>query len=478
MKNKILLLLMILLSLKAYAESLFPKTEINSLNNQKLETQVWNAEDSELSLLEKKIINELYKSPKSTFIHYLLSHLYMRFFIASNDITYLNQSFDLAQQAVQLDEKSPFGYIAMIEVLEIMQKHQEAQTILDKAIHIIHDSSWHLKFVQIKILSVKRSTTDTLNDLILLAKEGDVNNDIILPFLVDLMRFSFKESQQFSFLELLKNIHHPVIEQALAEELLLKGNYSSAHHLYKKIIASQNENKAAKINDAEILRRHLKKPMNAIKLLKTIKLEKNSSLQSKLDLQFGLSFLSLKNFDRAKKYFLSLVKTSQNLQTDLSIIIFHYKEMHLFPELTDLLTQIILKTPWFSGLYAELGEIQWSKFKKYDEAKEFYEKAIELEPQRSDYHQNLGLIFYFQKKYTDALLSFEKSLTLDPANSVTLYNKACVLALLNDKQGSLHSLKEALYFDESLKAKALHDPDFKFLHANPQFIEITRRLEI
>ena len=86
-----------------------------------LEFEVWTAEDSELFKIEKKIVEQIQLFPYSAKAHYLLSHLYFRMYSNSpSELYLLKGSSDMAEQAIDLDKKSDFGYIALADVLDLM----------------------------------------------------------------------------------------------------------------------------------------------------------------------------------------------------------------------------------------------------------------------------------------------------------------------------------------------------------------------
>jgi tetratricopeptide (TPR) repeat protein len=80
---------------------------------------------------------------------------------------------------------------------------------------------------------------------------------------------------------------------------------------------------------------------------------------------------------------------------------------------------------WFDKAY------QASLAGKYDEAIEFYKKAIGINPDFASAHANLGVTYMNKGRLEEALVTLQKALALDAQNAGTHYN----LGLVYDKMG-------------------------------------------
>ena len=80
---------------------------------------------------------------------------------------------------------------------------------------------------------------------------------------------------------------------------------------------------------------------------------------------------------------------------------------------------------WFDKAY------QASLAGKYDEASDYYQKAIGINPDFAAAHANLGLTYMHKEKLDKALVSLQKAIALDAQNAGAHYN----LGLLYDTMG-------------------------------------------
>jgi tetratricopeptide (TPR) repeat protein len=64
----------------------------------------------------------------------------------------------------------------------------------------------------------------------------------------------------------------------------------------------------------------------------------------------------------------------------------------------------------------------------WDEAIQWYRRAVELDPKNPDASTDLGVSLYYTNKADEALAQFERSLKINPKHTKTLLNKGIVLA--------------------------------------------------
>jgi len=90
---------------------------------------------------------------------------------------------------------------------------------------------------------------------------------------------------------------------------------------------------------------------------------------------------------------------------------------------------------------AELG--------RYDDSKKTYLRALELEPEFSELHNNLGLLYLKMKKLDEAVLSFEESIKKNVNNALAYVNLGNALIELEKYDDAVSAYNRALEIDPS-----------------------------
>lgn len=85
--------------------------------------------------------------------------------------------------------------------------------------------------------------------------------------------------------------------------------------------------------------------------------------------------------------------------------------------------------------------------KLYDEAEIQYKKAIELYPNLSDTHNNLGLLYYEQKKYLEAEAEYKKAMEINPKHKGAHFNLGILYKELKQYKKAEESLKKSIELD-------------------------------
>ncbi len=91
--------------------------------------------------------------------------------------------------------------------------------------------------------------------------------------------------------------------------------------------------------------------------------------------------------------------------------------------------------------YSNLG-VALFDLKRYDEAKEAFRKAIELNPEHEDAYNNLGNLFNQQERYKKAEEAYRKAIELNPKYARAYYNLGI---LLSDEKLKRYEEAEAIY---------------------------------
>ena len=75
------------------------------------------------------------------------------------------------------------------------------------------------------------------------------------------------------------------------------------------------------------------------------------------------------------------------------------------------------------------------KIPNRNEAKKCFEKALELEPNKSDFHVSMGLCCFHFKEFEQAIECFDKAREINPFDEkIQLIKSKCYLDGLNNRQ--------------------------------------------
>jgi tetratricopeptide (TPR) repeat protein len=113
------------------------------------------------------------------------------------------------------------------------------------------------------------------------------------------------------------------------------------------------------------------------------------------------------------------------------------------------------------------------KTDRFQDARRFYQKALNLDPGYVDALNNLGVIYIHEKDYLAAQSSLEKAILLKPSYVDPYYNLSCLYALKGEVGESLTHLKKAVMLDRSVRDWARRDTDLKNLWELTEFKNIT-----
>ena len=95
-----------------------------------------------------------------------------------------------------------------------------------------------------------------------------------------------------------------------------------------------------------------------------------------------------------------------------------------------------------------LGELNYD-IENYDKAIEYYNKALEIEPDDPGTMSNLGLAYVCKENYKEAILLYRKSLNIDPEDSITWDNIGLAYEYNNEFEKAKDAYQKALDFDPS-----------------------------
>jgi tetratricopeptide (TPR) repeat protein len=97
--------------------------------------------------------------------------------------------------------------------------------------------------------------------------------------------------------------------------------------------------------------------------------------------------------------------------------------------------------------YLNLKGLVLTELGKYEDSKNAYVAALELEPEFSELHNNLGLLFLKMKKLDEAVVSFEESVKKNVNNALAYINLGKALIELERYDDALSAYNRALEID-------------------------------
>ena len=443
-----------------------------------LEIQAWIADDSDLIELENKIVREIQKNPKSAYHHYLLSHTYVRIFALNpSRLDLLNKASALADQAIQLSPKMEFGYLALADIMDIMGKSEHGMAILtDAKTKLSSKPSWRFDFTIARLSAAHQDFELVLDKIDSCLNYPKTKKDIVIPYVITVLQANFENERLHEALaKWNKKYPHQLFDLMQAVTLTELKQYQKAHQIYTQLRKDNPMFEEAIINDAVLLYKHLDKPELARKLLNdALKISSGSDdVFAVIHAHLGSVALATKNYDQARKHYVtSVTSTSQQVLT-VEYILTIYKEHDAFSHLASVLEDIVIEIPGHAELYALLGELYSEKLEQHDLAAKSYKNAAILSPDNGQILTSLGLTYYKMKSYQKAIQAFDAAVRLNPDDSIALYNKACVLALINRSDEALLVLNRAIQLNPSLQKMAQEDSDFINVKDLPHFRLIT-----
>ena len=123
----------------------------------------------------------------------------------------------------------------------------------------------------------------------------------------------------------------------------------------------------------------------------------------------------------------------------------------------------------FSIAYAEDSEgyikadvwskiaFQLEKAGNYEQAKEYYQKAVDLDPNKYEAYTNLGLIYVREGEYVKAIKCYQKTIELIPDDWRCYYNLGVVYNNMGDEENALKQVVELREINENERADELKE---------------------
>jgi tetratricopeptide (TPR) repeat protein len=444
-----------------------------------LEKKVWLAEDQDLPSLEREIARIIQTTPRSAMAHYLMAMVLKRSFAQDpGDLLFLKQASQTAQQAIDLDPTQSYGYIALADLLDLMGNGDKGLALLTEIeTSGIAEPNWRFYFTRARLQASDSNAIKTLGMLETALSFVDTQKEIIIPYVVALLRVEYKGRRLERELQTWqKKYPSNLFKLTLAIEYGEAKKFTKANKLYTEILASDPHNREAKINNAILHYRNLKNPKLALKMFDEVVKDKTDNLPAPVmaivQSHIGAAHVAARNFKSANTSFEEALRLDQDNLNLLDFIARTYKTQMADGELVKFIKNYNKRQAGSGVMYALLAETLSEKLGQHDEAIEAFGDAIVLDPDRSDYYNGMGLAFYRKKQYRVALEVFTEATKIDPNDAVAAYNEACVLSLLNRKPEALARLKDAVSLDPKLLETAQTDTDLNNIRQESDFNEI------
>ncbi len=135
--------------------------------------------------------------------------------------------------------------------------------------------------------------------------------------------------------------------------------------------------------------------------------------------------------------------------------------------------RLIARHPQDDENWIGRGQILYS-LERYTEACGSFDKALELNPSRTDVLGMKASALAKLGQYDLAISTLNSSLERGPNNANAIYNRACLYCLKGDKANALADLKHAIELNPRLRKHAPTDEDFKSLWEDVEFIALTK----
>lgn len=104
------------------------------------------------------------------------------------------------------------------------------------------------------------------------------------------------------------------------------------------------------------------------------------------------------------------------------------------------LENILVEEPTFGKAYNHMGWMYETKFRNYQKAEEFYQRALDCSPEYSPIYTNYSILLSTLGKFDKLEMLIEKGLTVAGVDKANLYNEK---GIMREQQGRFNEAIEA-----------------------------------
>jgi len=184
-----------------------------------------------------------------------------------------------------------------------------------------------------------------------------------------------------------------------------------------------------------------------------LKLLKKNPKNYQLTYLIGLSYVNLKKYAEAEKYFDKLLYVQKKPEIFFIQANIH-KQLKKYDSAISYFEEAIQLNPKFSEAYNNLGNVK-KRVGKIDEAISCFKKAIQLKESNIEAYFNLANIYKENRNFNDLIKVYEKILSFNKNDIKTLYNLGSAYLFLGD------IFKGKYYFEKIIKINKNHVPSYR-----------------
>jgi predicted O-linked N-acetylglucosamine transferase (SPINDLY family) len=250
---------------------------------------------------------------------------------------------------------------------------------------------------------------------------------------------------------------------ALGECARKQNRFSQAAQWYRSVLDFDPVNFAAHCNYGSIMMIEKNYTESEKHFRQAIKINPG---QKALFTSLGMALLEQKQYENAAEMFNNArVGSTCDIQNDTGLL----RSLIMSKRLTEtqnLIQQLTSQFPQMSQLYNAIG----NAFREADDneqAKIFYVKALQIQPDNAEGHYNLGCVMRQWNKLDEAVICFKNATRLDPLNKTALVDLGETLQLMGECDEAETQFKAALSLDpdctmarDNLLVSMLYNPRY------------------
>lgn len=348
---------------------------------EKLESQALTQYDDFLPKMERETVHEIQVNPNSSYAHYILSYEYLRLYSQDpTDNSRAEKAVSLAQQSLDLDESSEFGYLALSDTYQALGFGEKAWSILQNVPN--KTNSWRVLYRNIKFQYEPMNPRTAFHLLKSAAIQNPESRDILVPLMLTLS----KNFSGDSLFDILKNVNahldHPLLKQELAIQYISKKRFYDAQVLFEKISRDASDRyPEIMMNYGILLFSELKKYAQARKVLEdALKLHYLPKiLVSTSHMYLSLVCMKLNDQDASVKALLQALETSSQQLTTLEFVALEIVKQKP-NQFANYMNAVNARFPGNAEFYVLQGKLYSENLGLPNEALAQYAKAAILEP--------------------------------------------------------------------------------------------------